>query len=554
MPVGVAGEIHVGGAGLARGYLDRPALTAERFVPDPWAAEPGSRLYRSGDLARRTLRTPDGDLEYLGRADHQVKLRGFRIELGEIEAALARHPGVREALVLAREDQPGDRRLVAYVVPAETAPGASALRDFLAAALPDYMVPAAFVFLPALPLSGNGKVDRRALPAPEAAQGSLDEEAAPRRPVEELIAGIWSQVLGVEGVGAGDDFFELGGHSLLATQVVSRVRETLRVELPLRQLFDTPTVGELAAAVEESLAAGRGLDLPPLERIPRDGDLPLSFAQERLWFLARLGTATYNIYGALRMSGALEVPALRAALGEVVRRHEVLRTTFTAPAGRPVPVIHPPAPLPQPLVDLSALVKPAARRRCASWPWPRPGGRSTWRRDRCSAPCCCGSPPLSTCCSSPCTTSSPTAGRSACWCARSRACTAPSWRGLRPAARAAGPVRRLRGLAAELAARRGPGAAARLVARASWPAAPERLELPTDRPRPAVPRHEGARRGFAIAPEVRRDLEILARRQGATLFMVLLARLRRLLRRHSGQSDVLVGSPIANRTRARPRG
>src|SRR6185312_11299295 len=249
-PAGVPGELCLGGAGLARGYLGRPDLTAERFVPDPWAETPGERLYRTGDLVRLL---PSGDLEFLGRVDHQVKIRGFRVELREIEAALGRHPGVAEAVVTAREDVPGDLRLAAYLVPRD--PGAdlalAELRAFLRERLPDYMIPAAFVVLPALPLSSHGKVDRRALPAPGRARSAEASRVAPRTPAEEMIAAIWGELLGIDGVGATDNFFELGGHSLLLPQVMHRLRKAFQIEIPLRALFDEPTVEGLALAVEE---------------------------------------------------------------------------------------------------------------------------------------------------------------------------------------------------------------------------------------------------------------------------------------------------------------
>ncbi|HWN41110.1 MAG TPA: amino acid adenylation domain-containing protein, partial [Thermoanaerobaculia bacterium] len=316
LPVGVPGELCLAGAGLARGYLGRPELTAERFVPDPLSAEPGARMYRTGDLAR--LRA-DGELDYLGRLDHQVKVRGFRIELGEVEAALARQPGVESAVVLAREDVPGDKRLVAYVVGA-----AEDLRQTLLQELPEPMVPSAFVFLEELPLTPHGKVDRRALPAPQASHEV--EVALEKSPAEELLAGIWSALLRVSVIGPRDNFFDLGGHSLLATQVVSRVREVFGVELPLRALFETPTLAGLAARIQ---SGGPGLQAPPIVALPRDGEVRASFAQERLWFLDRFGTdrAAYNIPAAVRLEGRLDVPALAACLTEIVRRHESLRTT-----------------------------------------------------------------------------------------------------------------------------------------------------------------------------------------------------------------------------------
>jgi acyl-coenzyme A synthetase/AMP-(fatty) acid ligase/acyl carrier protein len=253
-PPGIAGELCVGGSGLARGYLGRPDLTAERFVPDPWAAEPGSRLYRTGDLARFL---PAGDLEFQGRVDDQVKIRGFRVELREIEAVLGGHPLVSTAVVTAREDAPGDRRLAAYVVPRNgTPPGVSELRSFAAASLPDYMVPAAFVVLDALPLTPSGKVDRRALPAPDRGRAAGDgETVAPRTEAEETVAAIWCKVLGLDRVGVTDSFFALGGHSLLLPQVMHQLRLAFDVAIPLRTLFDEPTVEGQALAVEEVLLA-----------------------------------------------------------------------------------------------------------------------------------------------------------------------------------------------------------------------------------------------------------------------------------------------------------
>ncbi|HEX7242267.1 MAG TPA: amino acid adenylation domain-containing protein, partial [Longimicrobiaceae bacterium] len=288
-PVGVGGELYVGGPAVARGYLGRAELTADRFVPDPFAVETGARLYRTGDRVRWLA---SGELEFLGRVDAQVKIRGFRIEPGEIEAVLRQHDGVADCVVVAREDVPGDRRLVAYVAGGvET----DALREHLRGSLPEYMVPAAFVVLDALPLTPNGKLDRKALPAPDLAS-SEEKYVAPRTPAEEVVAGIWAEVLKVERVGVAESFFELGGHSLLAARVVSRVRQVFGVEVPLRALFEGPTVAEMARAVEEMRRADLPV-LPPVVPVEREGALPLSFAQERLWFVDRLepGSAVYNI-------------------------------------------------------------------------------------------------------------------------------------------------------------------------------------------------------------------------------------------------------------------
>ena len=285
VPAGVAGEIYISGAGLARGYLGRAGLTAERFVADPYGAA-GSRMYRTGDLGRWR---PDGVLEFVGRADAQVKLRGFRIEPGEIEAVLLRHPGVAQAAVIAREDGSGEKRLVAYVVPRSEGEelAAGALRAHVGASLPDYMVPSGFVVLDRLPLTPNGKLDRRALPAPVLRGEGLWR--APRTPREEILCALFAEVLGVAGVGIADNFFALGGHSLLAMRLISRIRAGLDVEVPIRTLFEAPTVAALAGRLDDH-AARR----PALVARARPAELPLSHAQRRLWFLHRLEEASRN--------------------------------------------------------------------------------------------------------------------------------------------------------------------------------------------------------------------------------------------------------------------
>jgi amino acid adenylation domain-containing protein len=323
-PAGVPGELCIGGGEVARGYLGRPELTADRFVPDAFGGKPGARLYRTGDRVRWL---ESGQLEFLGRTDEQVKIRGFRIEPGEVEAALLADARVRGAAVVAREDAPGERRLVAYVAPAGAGElSAAELRAGLRERLPEHMVPAAFVVLDRLPLNANGKVDRRALPVPEP-DASGGEHPAPRTATEEVLAGIWASVLGVERVGVEDGFFELGGHSLLAMQVAARVRQALGMEVPLRAIFEAPTMRGLAGRVDSLRNAGTS-QAPPLERVPREGPLPLSFAQQRLWLTDRIepGSSAYNMPAALRLRGPLDAAALRASLDVLVRRHETLRT------------------------------------------------------------------------------------------------------------------------------------------------------------------------------------------------------------------------------------
>ncbi|HEV3051897.1 MAG TPA: amino acid adenylation domain-containing protein, partial [Longimicrobium sp.] len=332
-PVGVAGELYIGGGLLARGYLGRPALTAERFVPDPFGRAPGGRLYRTGDRVRWSA---SGDLEFLGRTDFQVKIRGFRIEPGEIEARLREHPAVRQALVLAREDAPGEKRLVAYVVGDADA---EALRAHLSGQLPEYMVPAAFVRLDALPVTANGKVDRKALPAPDADAFAARAYEAPLGETETALAAIWSELLGVERVGRGDDFFALGGHSLLAVRLISRLRQALGVEAAVRDVFARPVLADFARGLESAARA----EAPVIVPVERTGPLPLSFAQERLWFIDRMepGSATYNIPVARRFAGPLDAVALERSFSEIVRRHEALRTVFVEVDGSPVQVVAP---------------------------------------------------------------------------------------------------------------------------------------------------------------------------------------------------------------------
>ncbi|MFL5540879.1 MAG: amino acid adenylation domain-containing protein, partial [Longimicrobiaceae bacterium] len=335
VPVGVAGELYVGGGQVARGYLGRPGLTAERFVPDPFSAQPGARLYRTGDRVRWLA---EGSIEFLGRTDFQVKIRGFRIELGEVEARLAEHAAVRDAVVLAREDEAGDRRLVAYVV-ADEGLDVESLRAHLAERLPSYMVPAAFVRLDAFPVTAGAKVDRRALPAPEGDALATRGYEAPEGEVEQAVAEIWAEVLRVERVGRRDSFFDLGGHSLLAVQVISRVRQRLAVEVALRDLFTRPVLADFAGGLETAYR----VELPAIEPVERGKDLPLSFAQQRLWFLEQLGNlgSAYHIRRQKRFRGTLDRAALARALDRIVARHEALRTTFHAVDGEPVQRIAP---------------------------------------------------------------------------------------------------------------------------------------------------------------------------------------------------------------------
>ncbi|UZJ32710.1 amino acid adenylation domain-containing protein [Streptomyces endophytica] len=377
VPPGAAGELYIGGEGVARGYLGRPGLTAARFVADPYGPA-GSRLYRTGDLARRNA---DGDLEFLGRTDHQVKIRGFRVELGEIEAALADQEDVGEAVVVVREDEPGRQRLVGYVTAADPAraPRPGTLRTAVARTLPAHMVPAAVVVLDALPLTAHHKVDRRALPAPGPLHGT--GHTPPRTPAERTVAAIWSDVLDVRPVGADDDFFALGGDSVVAVRVLSRIRDERAVRLTVRDLFTARTVAGLAALLD---AADTHDPSGPVTAAPRTGALPLSRAQQRLWFLDDLtpGGTEYHTGVGLRLRGPLDTGALGRALDRLAARHDALRTTFTMVDGRVVQRVDGPAALPLRTADLRT--RPAARRpKRPSACSPRSSSApTTWTRDR----------------------------------------------------------------------------------------------------------------------------------------------------------------------------
>ncbi|HEX2091791.1 MAG TPA: amino acid adenylation domain-containing protein, partial [Longimicrobiaceae bacterium] len=552
VPMGVPGEMYVGGEGVARGYLGQPELTAGRYLPDALSGEAGGRLYRTGDRVRWLA---DGNLEFLGRMDQQVKVRGYRIEPAEVEAVLRGHASVRDAVVEVREDAHGEKRLVGYVVPEGGRPSAAELRAHLELHLPAYMVPGAFVELDALPLTPHGKLDRRALPAP----GTVARESrvAPRTPVEEILGGIWAEVLGIEQVGATDDFFELGGHSLVAMRVISRIRATLGVELPLRALFETPTVAGLAGRVATVRREGPGTEAPPLVPGPRDvAPLPLSFAQQRLWLVHRMDpeSAAYNMPSALRVHGRLELRALERALSAVLRRHEALRTRFPAPHGEPVQQIERARPAALPVVDLAGL----------------PEERREFELERLSAeearrPFSLATGPLLR------TTVLRLGDTDAAVLFTLHHIVSDGWSiGILIREVSALYAAFSRGEAPDLpelpvqyadyaAWQRAWLSGAALEARIGYwrehlSEAPALLELPTDRPRPVVAGDAGARIGFAVGGATAAALRALSRREGATLFMTLLAGWQLLLGRYAGQEDVVVGSPVAGRDRVETEG
>ncbi|HWN42366.1 MAG TPA: amino acid adenylation domain-containing protein [Thermoanaerobaculia bacterium] len=540
--IGEAGEIHLRSRHLARGYLGDEALTAERFLPNPLVAarEEGDRVYKTGDLGRYL---PDGGVEFAGRADFQVKLRGFRIELGEVEAALARFPGVRECVVVVREDRPGDRRLVAYLVTADSLPAQRDLRTFLAARLPEYMVPTSFVTLPALPLTRTGKVDRVALPppTPPAEERREAERAIEKSPVEELLAGIWSDLLGVADVVPEDSFFELGGQSLLATRMISRVRTVLGVDLPMRAVFEEPRLAGFAARAERA-REGDAQPSMPLVRVPRTGPLPTSFAQQRLWFLDQLepGSSAYNLSGGVRLAGPVDVTALAGALSGIVLRHESLRTVFVEEDGQPRQVVGGPAVLPVAVLDLSSL--PAAAREAEVR---RIAGAEARR------PYDLAHGPLVRC------TLVRLGEREHALLVGMHHIVADGW-SLGIFVRELGALYRGEALPdlpiqyADYAFWQRDWLRGELLEeRLAWwrfhlGGAPQVVELPLDHPRPAVQSYRGRRAYLTLES----GLDAVARRLGVTPFMILLGAFATLLSRYGSQPDVVVGTPIANRGRA----
>ncbi|HEU0301354.1 MAG TPA: amino acid adenylation domain-containing protein, partial [Longimicrobium sp.] len=554
VPVGVPGELHIAGAQVGRGYLGRPALTAEKFVPDPFSAVPGARMYRTGDRVRRR---EDGALLFLGRMDFQVKLRGFRIELGEIESRLLRHPALSAAVAVVREDAAVGPRLVAYVVAREGAavPAAAELRAHLGQAMPDHMVPGAFVAMEALPLTGSGKVDRRALPAPQGAEHA-GEHVAPRTQTEQVLAELWTELLGVERVGVADGFFELGGHSLLATRLGSGVRARLGVEVPVRAVFEHPTLEGFAGEVDRLLRASAGIEAPPIRPAERGGPLPLSFAQERLWFVDRLepGSAVYHMPFQYLLRGPLDVDALRRAFGEMVRRHEMLRTALPFTGEQPVQVIAPALPVDLPVHDFRHL--PEAE---------RDGEEERVLREAATQPFDMAHGPLFR-------VALVRLGEDehvlavvlhhvisdgwslgVLWTELSALYGAfaeglPSPLPELPIQYGDFAVWQRGWLSGEvLAAQLG-------YWRRKLAGIPPLLELPTDRTRPAVQTYAGAVETLVLQGDDAAAVAALGRREGATLFMVLLAAMSVVFARLAGQDDVVIGTPIAGRTRRETEG
>ena len=548
VPIGASGELYIGGVSLARGYFNRPDLTATAFVPNPFSETPGARLYRTGDLARYLA---DGTIEFLGRIDHQVKIRGFRIEIGEVEAALREHPDVQEIAVAAQGVRAEEKRLVAYVVPRKDSRQdtlANDLRQHVREKLPEYMIPAAIVLLDQMPLTSDGKVNRRALPEPQPGRRDISEEfVGPRTPVEEVMAGIWSEVLGLDRVGIHDNFFHLGGHSLLATRVVSRLREAFRTPFPLRQIFEEPTVAGLAQVLQETIKANRGVQTLPIERVSRDKPLPVSFLQDRTLLMAqREGRPSFYNFE-IHLQGRLDVDALARSLGEVVRRHEALRTTFATVDAQPVQIINPAAPVDLPLTDLSELSEVERETRARKMATQQ-GSESF---DLSTGPLLrlhllrlaanehrllLGVPHIACDHWSLALFSHEV---SALYLAFSQGQPSPfAELPLQYADYAVWQRRWLDGEVLENGLN---------YWKNQLQDAPV-LKLPTDRPRPPIKTYQGHNIVFALPKELADGVEILARRERCTTFMILLAVFKTLLYRYTGQEDIVVGTAVAGRT------
>jgi amino acid adenylation domain-containing protein len=550
VPVGVVGELYLGGICLARGYAGRPGLTGEKFVPDPLGKETGARLYRTGDLARWLA---DGNLEFLGRMDHQVKIRGFRVEPGEIEAALSSHAAVQRSVVVARAGDGGETRLVAYVVlrtdiETEAALMPLALRKYLQSLLPEYMVPSAVLPLSEIPLTANGKVDLKALPLPDSERPELENVfVPPRTPLEETLAGLWSDLLGVDRVGVHDNFFELGGHSLLATQLISRVRSTFKVELPLARLFQSPTVAAMAEAIQER---GLGPQAPTIEPAPEDAPMQLSFAQERLWLLEQLmpGNAAYNMPSAVRLRGELRFEVLRRTFAEILRRHEVLRTHFTSTAAGPVAVVAPVESLRIPLVDLTALDESAREEESRRWQ----DAEALRGFDLSRGPLL----RLTLLRSSPSEHVALVTLHHIAADGWSLGILIPEVGALYDAfsRNEASPLPSLRLQYSDFAywQRRWLSGEVLNEHLAYWKAQLAdlpTLHLPVDHVRPHAFSFSGRQESFHFSGELSDSLRRLCRREGVTTFMALLAVFQVLLSKYSAQDVVVVGCPIANRNR-----
>ncbi|MGA9381328.1 MAG: amino acid adenylation domain-containing protein, partial [Phormidium sp.] len=570
VPIGVPGELYIGGAGLAREYHNRPELTAEKFITNPFSKQANSRLYKTGDLVRYL---PDGNIEYLGRTDNQVKIRGFRIELGEIEALLQQHPQVQTSVVITHEENTGDKRLVVYVVSEiEATSIIGELRQYLKAKLPGYMIPNAFVVLETLPLTPNGKVDRRALPKPHFYSETKDKYVAPRTPIEEILAIEWGQVLNLKRVGIHDNFFALGGHSLLATQLMSRIRRFMQVELPLRCLFEAPTVGELAKEIQQIQQQNLHLSLPPILKRENNQDLLLSYAQTRLWFIDQFepNSALYNIPVALRLQGKLEVTALEQSLETIIGRHEALRTNFMIVEEEPTQIIHAISNWKLSVVELEHLStseREVAIQELLQQQAIAPFDLAKDLLIRTTLVTLSETEHILSMCMHHIVSDGWSMGvfvseLAVLYNAYAQGFdrSADSHGSLNWAESQPSPLSPLAIQYADFALWQREWLQGEVLQNqlSYWKEqladAPALLSLPTDRSRKAVQTFVGAHQEFVLTPELTQGLTQLSQEQGVTLFMTLLAGFKTLLYRYTGQLDIVVGTPIANRNHSEIEG
>jgi amino acid adenylation domain-containing protein len=547
VPIGVPGEIYVGGKGLARGYFHRPDLTAERFMADPFSQEAGGRCFRTGDLARYRY---NGEIEFLGRVDYQMKIRGFRVEPGEIEAVLNQYPGIKQVAVVALEDQPGEHRLVAYVVENENL-DRNNLREYVQSKLPNHLVPSAFVKMEQIPLTPNGKIDRRALPRPNLSVESIDDDP-PDNAIEEILCGVWAEVLHLARVGPHRNFFELGGHSLLATRVISKIRDVFGVEIPLRALFENPTVAGLREIVERERQIDPDLRPPPIRRTDKEQGVPLSHAQRRLWLLDKLtsNSSIFNIPTALHFSGPLNLLVLENCLSEIIRRHEVLRTRFVEVGDQYLQVVTSPQPFKLMLIDLRHLPETKREvgcRRLAEEEARRPFDLPQGPHLRCRL--------------------LKIGDENHIILLTMHHIASDGWSmGLL--------IREITSLYKSFSQGIQSGLPELAIGYADFAAwesewlrgeVLERglrywkqqlsgklpsLNMPTDRPRPVVPSYRGGQQGVTISKETTFQIKMLSQKEGLTLFMTLLAAFDVLFHHYTGQEDLIVGTNIANRNRS----
>ncbi|MGA9377367.1 MAG: amino acid adenylation domain-containing protein, partial [Phormidium sp.] len=554
VPIGIPGELHIGGAGLAQGYLNRPELTFEKFISNPFSNEPNSRLYKTGDLARYL---PDGNIEYLGRIDNQVKIRGFRIELGEIESLLNQYPQIQTAVVVAKEGIPGDKRLVAYItLQTEETFTLAQLRQYLKIKLPEYMVPSAFVVLETFPLTPNGKVDRRALPIPDFHLELQDKYIAPRTPIEEILAYSWEQILNLKRVGIHDNFFALGGNSLLATQLMSRIRSHLQLELPLRSLFEAPTIVELAALIQRLQQNNLQLISPPIIKRENNNNLPLSFAQKRLWFIDQFepNSTLYNIPIALHLVGTIDVDALEKSFQEIIQRHEALRTNFLNFAGQSTQIIHNETNWKLLVVDLqhlSTTEQEIALQELIQLQTTQSFDLAKESLIRSSLVVLSQTEQVLLICVHHIVSDGWSMGvfvseLTALYNAYLQG--QPSNLTPLPIQYADFAIWQREWLQGEVLEHQLSYWQQQLAE------APALLALPTDRSRKATQTFVGANQEFALSVELTEKISQISQSQGVTLFMTLLAAFETLLYRYTGQTDIVVGTPIANRNRSEIEG